>query len=297
MGALSAARHAASTLGRNPVLFVVAAAFAVVQVPQILLQWVGLPLVASVFNIATVVVTPFLIGGIYGMAWEGLDGTTSLGTFWRSGRENYVRLLVASIFFALVVFVIAFVGTFLVVLVALFTAGAASLEGGVGAGALLVPALVALAIALVVLVAAALLQFYEAAIVVDDEDVLDSLKRSYRFVRANPLGTAGFTLVRWGLTAATSLVTTAFVLARLGIDLRNPDSIEPETLQNIYAGLSATDVGIFVAMTFVTAAVVGAFTRTYLVAFYVDHREAVPEPEESEDPADDLFDDEYDTIG
>mgnify|MGYP000120865638 FL=1 len=298
MGAISAAKHAGSALARNPILFLVATAFAIVQLPQILLQWSGLPLVASLLNLATVVVVPFLIGGIYGMAEEGLDGTTSLTTFVRAGRENFVSLLVAAIFFALAVFVVAFVAIIVVGFVTLLTVGISGIEGGVSPTALVVPALVGFAFFLLYLATVVFLQFYEAAIVVDDADVLDSLKRSYRFVRGNLLSAIGFTVVRWVPGLLTSLLTASLVFPSLDIDPDNLDSVEPGTVQNVYAQLSATDIGIIVATTLLTAGIVGAFTRTYLIAFYVDHREATGTVEQSTDePDDDLFDDEYDTIG
>lgn len=298
MGAISAAKHAGSALARNPILFLVATAFAIVQLPQILLQWSGLPLVASLLNLATVVVVPFLIGGIYGMAEEGLDGTTSLTTFVRAGRENFVSLLVAAIFFALAVFVVAFVAIIVVVFVTLLTVGISGIEGGVSPTALVVPALVGFAFFLLYLATVVFLQFYEAAIVVDDADVLDSLKRSYRFVRGNLLSTIGFTVVRWVPGLLTSLLTAYLVFTSLDIDPDNLDSVEPETVQNVYAQLSGTDIGIIVATTLLTAGIVGAFTRTYLIAFYVDHREATGTVEQfTDEPDDDLFDDEYDTIG
>ncbi|WP_257300025.1 hypothetical protein [Haloarchaeobius sp. FL176] len=298
MGAISAAKHAGSALARNPILFLVATAFAIVQLPQILLQWSGFPLVASLLNLATVVVVPFLIGGIYGMAEEGLDGTTSLTTFVRAGRENFVSLLVAAIFFALAVFVVAFVAIIVVGFVTLLTVGISGIEGGVSPTALVVPALVGFAFFLLYLATVVFLQFYEAAIVVDDADVLDSLKRSYRFVRGNLLSTIGFTVVRWVPGLLTSLLTAYLVFTSLDIDPDNLDSVEPGTVQNVYAQLSATDIGIIVATTLLTAGIVGAFTRTYLIAFYVDHREATGTVEQSTDePDDDLFDDEYDTIG
>ena len=298
MGAISAAKHAGSALARNPILFLVATAFAIVQLPQILLQWSGLPLVASLLNLATVVVVPFLIGGIYGMAEEGLDGTTSLTTFVRAGRENFVSLLVAAIFFALAVFVVAFVAIIVVGFVTLLTVGISGIEGGVSPTALVVPALVGFAFFLLYLATVVFLQFYEAAIVVDDADVLDSLKRSYRFVRGNLLSAIGFTVVRWVPGLLTSLLTAYLVFTSLDIDPDNLDSVEPGTVQNVYAQLSGTDIGIIVATTLLTAGIVGAFTRTYLIAFYVDHREATGTVEQSTDePDDDLFDDEYDTIG
>ncbi|WP_256300278.1 DUF7847 domain-containing protein [Haloarchaeobius salinus] len=298
MGAISSAKHAGSTLSRNPILFLAATVFAVVQLPQILLQWTGLPIVASLFNLVTVLLVPFLIGGIYGMAYEGLDGTTSLATFWRAGRENYVSLLVAAIFFALAVFVVVFVAVVVLTFLTIFSVGVSGLEGGVSPGALLVPGVVGLLFLLLYLAAVVSLQFYEAAIVVDDADVLDSFKRSYRFVRGNVLSTIGFTVVRWLPGVLSSLLTAYFVVTSIGIDLQNAETLEPETFQNVYGQLSATEVGIVVATTLLTAGIVGAFTRTYLIAFYVDHREepATTEPAADEDEYD-LFDDEYDTIG
>jgi len=297
MGAISSAKHAGSTLARNPILFLAATVFAVVQLPQILLQWSGLPIAASLFNLVTVVVVPFLIGGIYGMAAEGLDGTTSVGTFFSAGRENYVSLLVAAIFFALVVFVVVFVAVVVLVFVTVLSVGVSGIEGGVSTTALLVPGLVGFAFLLLYLAAVVSLQFYEAAIVVDDADVLDSFKQSYRFVRGNLLSTIGFTVVRWVPSVLTSLLTAYFVVTSIGIDLQTIESLEPETFQNIYAKLSATEIGLVVAMTLLSAGIVGAFTRTYLIAFYVDHREASGPTEQSDDGYDDdLFDEEYDTI-
>jgi hypothetical protein len=98
MAVLSALRRTPGALQRNPILFVPVLVITLFQVPQLVLQSIN-PLLASVvsleFSLIFILVKPFFQAGIIGMADEALDGRTSLESFLREGKVNYVSVLVA----------------------------------------------------------------------------------------------------------------------------------------------------------------------------------------------------------
>jgi hypothetical protein len=195
MAVLQALQTAVSAARRNPIIFVVAAAFSLFQLPGLLAQSVH-PLVGSVVSLGvsglTIFVVPFFFGGIIGMANEAIDGRASVETFVHEGKTNYVSILVV------------YLGLFAVNLVLGFVIAFAAIIGGVlflgGAGQ---PSLVPLAILALVgglalvgyLGIAFVIQFFGHAIVVDDLEAVDSLKRSAWCVRHNLVAVLGYTVL------------------------------------------------------------------------------------------------------
>ncbi|WP_435065161.1 hypothetical protein [Halobaculum sp. EA56] len=203
MALQTALRRTPSALARNPVVFVPAFALSALQVPQLLLQS-SAPLVAAGVSILgsllSVVLAPFVQGGLFGMADEALDGRTSLSTFLREGRDNYVTLFVVyllliglNLALGVLVFIGAVVGVFGV---------AAGDGGGPGAVLLAVAALVGGGVLLAYLLVVFLIQFYGQAVVLDGLGAVDSLRHSAGLVRRNLASVLGYTLVVGALSAA-----------------------------------------------------------------------------------------------
>lgn len=99
MAALQSLSPAVRNCIANPVLVIVAAAFALLQMPQLLVQQPEAPLLAAGVSLLMsgllLVVLPFYQGGILGMADEARNADTSLSTFLAVGKTNYVSLLLA----------------------------------------------------------------------------------------------------------------------------------------------------------------------------------------------------------
>jgi hypothetical protein len=213
--ALHALRTASGAVGRNPVLFVVAAAFSLLQIPGFVAQAVS-PLLGNLVSLLTtglfVLVFPFLFAGVVGMADEALGGRTSLGTFVASGRHHYVPVLVAYLLLFGAGVVLALVVSFGALLLGgvAFAAGAGAVAGRttvlVAVGLLLVGGVVLFALPLF------FVQFYGHAIVVDDLGAVAGLKRSVSCVRHNLLAVLGYTVVVGVVGAVFGLFGAVFSL-------------------------------------------------------------------------------------
>ncbi|MFC6772115.1 hypothetical protein ACFQDD_11420, partial [Halorubrum pallidum] len=96
MAALQSLRPAVGGIARNPILVVVAALFAVAQLPSLFVP-PSRPVLSFAVSITMfgvfVLLLPFAQGGFLGMADEAVAGRTRLGTFVSVGKEHYVSLL------------------------------------------------------------------------------------------------------------------------------------------------------------------------------------------------------------
>ncbi|THE66336.1 hypothetical protein D8Y22_03440 [Salinadaptatus halalkaliphilus] len=142
------------------------------------------------------------LAAVLTMAYEGLHGTAGFDDL-ITGLEEYAVSMLGA-FFAL--FAVSTVASFAFVflVVALVFAGAFSMETTADAGP--DPAMLdALGIGIIALIVLAVLlwtvvwivvQFFDAAIVVDGVGVIDAFKSSWGVVRSNPLSVIGYSLIR-----------------------------------------------------------------------------------------------------
>jgi len=216
MAVLKSLRQTPSPLQHNPILFVPVLAILLFQIPQLVLQAVN-PLVASivsmVLSLVLIFVMPFFQAGIVGMADEALDGQTSLDSFLREGKSNYVSVLAASLVLVAVNFVLGFVAFF----VAIF-GGFAILSdtgGGIGIVGLVIIGLIGALVILAYLLFVFFVQFYSQAIVIDDLGAVDGLKHSISVVRHHLVSTLGYSVlvgilggVAGGVFGVASLLTS-----------------------------------------------------------------------------------------
>lgn len=271
MGAISALSTTGRTLRRNTVLF--AASFVGLLVNVILTGVIALipSEVAGLLSLPlsglTYLFTPFLLGGMFAMADEGLDGTTRLGTFVRGGRDYYVTLFGAMLLFGVLVSVVMFAVVLAVAIVAVFVVGMSTPATG-GAftpmnGNLAIFAFLGLVGVLATLLPVFFLQLYPSAIVVSDLGIVAAFKRSAGLVRRNVASTFGFLLVSAvvGLFAGvTTFLATMF--GGIGGSL----AMGGTTSQNL--GVGALVAGGVLAV--VVSVVASAFGSVYQVAFYDD---------------------------
>jgi hypothetical protein len=195
MAVLQALQTAVGAARRNPLVCVVAAAFGLFQLPSVLAQSIH-PLVGSVVSLGVsglmIFVVPFFFGGIIGMANEAIDGRTSVETFVREGKTHYVSILVVYLGLFAINLVLGFVITFAAIFGGLFFLGSAGHPNLVALAALAVVGGVAL---LGYLMVAFVVQFFGHAVVVDDLEAVDSIKRSAWCVRHNLVAVFGYTVV------------------------------------------------------------------------------------------------------
>lgn len=262
MAVLNALRKVPGALVRNPILVAIVGLFGLLQAPQLLAQYVS-PLLSIVFSLFILVVyvfgTPFVQGGMIGMADEALKTKTRFETFVQAGKRNYVSLLAAYLLVAGVALVLM-VGLLISVFAGAFSAVSGSQTG------LLVGGGIGLVVGLVYFVLAFFIQFYSHEIVLNDRNAVSGLKGSVGLVRRNLLSTAGyFVLTMVGALAIGAVVGLAQFL------LLPQPSMAAATAAP--AQLSLTSVLAQVVLTTVLTAFVGSVGALYSVAFYREIRE------------------------
>lgn len=261
MAVFSALRWALGALLRNPVVFLATGIIGALQVPQLAAQAID-PAIATatsmVFSLGFVVVMPYIQGGLIAMADEALDGQTSLRTFTRAGRANYVQLLIGyalllgvNLVLVLLIGVVGLVGG-----IALFVL--VPNPEAVGMLALAVVVVLLLVLVLAYLVVVFVVQFYGQAIVIDDDEAIEGLRRSIRVVRSNLVATTGYSVVAGivgGLFGVAIGIASILLSAGTGTT--------PDLVQLSLAAKAAILVGVVAS-----SMLVGALLLTYSVGFY-----------------------------
>jgi hypothetical protein len=272
MVVISSLQAALDGLRRNPILFAIAAAYGVLQLPQLVAQGVH-PLFASIVSIGMipimVFVVPFFLAGMVAMANEAIDGTTSLETFVSAGKHHYVSVFVA---YLLLMGINLVLGMGFVL--ALVFGGWMLLLGGgeVGLAVAAILAITVLVLLCLYLGVAFVLQFFAHTIVIDGHGAIDGLQRSVSIVRTNLRDVFGYSL----LVGAVGLVVGIFagvlsMIATFSARLRSTPDSGVAIAPGVPADLLQTDVvGMVVAgllYVFVTALFGGAFAA-YSTSFY-----------------------------
>jgi hypothetical protein len=227
MAVFSAFRAALGSLGRNPILVVVAGLYGLLQVPQMVAQGVH-PLLSSVVSLGmlpvVLLVAPFVFAGLIAMAAEAIDGTTSFDTLIERGKRHYVSVLGAYLVLVAVNFVLLFV-----VFAVVFVGGVVFIRQSTPDPALLAGVGVVLAVlVLAYLVVAFFLQFFAHAIVLDGQGAVDGLKQSVHVVRTNLLATFGYSLVVGVLGGVAGVVAAVLsMVASAGASTQFGGSVGP----------------------------------------------------------------------
>lgn len=265
MAALKSLRPAISALLRNPILVVVVGLFGLIQLPQFALQSTQ-PLMAGMISLGMsalmVLVMPFFMGGLIGMADEALGGRTGLGTLVSDGKSNYITLLLAYLAILAVNFVIG-IGAFFVAIVG--GVGVFVGDGQPGFAALGVLVIVGILFVLVYLLVAFVIQFYPQAIVLSDTGLVAGFKRSIGLVRRNLVSVIGYTLI----VLVGSLIFGGVGGVASILLAPQPQGVPiPELSLPILAGVGIVYV--------VALAVLGGFYATYSVAFYRSIEDSFP---------------------
>jgi len=267
-------------LKRNPVLFAVGALYAVILLPQTALSTFGVPILPNIVQLVTFFITPFVVAGLVGMAYEGRVRDTSFETFKKVGKDRYVSVLLGNLlkFGLWVVFAIV---SFLVAVVFVFAVGfgsAAASDGGQGVGALLggvgiLGIAVFGLIFLVFLGVQFLIQFYAVSIVVDNVGVIDGFRNSIRVVVGNIVQALGFGVLNLVIGIAIALPTILLFLLPL---LQGQLGMQPGVGGPLAGGSAATSMTLLsrlavVVYSFLVSMVVTPFRLAFSVSFYDNH--------------------------
>ncbi|KTG09057.1 hypothetical protein AUR64_14745 [Haloprofundus marisrubri] len=262
MAVLNALRNVPGALVRNPILVAIVGLFGLLQAPQLLAQYVS-PLLSIVVSLLLLVVyvfgTPFVQGGMIGMADEALKTKTRFETFVQAGKRHYVSLLAAYLLVAGVALVLM-VGLFIAIFAGVFSAATGSQTG------LLIGGGIGLVVGLVYLVFAFFIQFYSHEIVLNGQSAISGLKGSVGLVRRNLLSTTGYFLVTFG---GMFIVVGAMTVAQMF--LMPQPSMAAATAAP--AQLSLTSTLAQIVLSTVLTAIIGSVGALYSVAFYREIRE------------------------
>ncbi|MFC5278700.1 hypothetical protein ACFPM1_08025 [Halorubrum rubrum] len=193
MVTVSAFEDGFTALRANPVLFVTGLVVGIGSQLQYADQLIESSLLSAVVSLAWLIAFPFVLGGFIGTARAAIDGgDPSLAHFFGTARTHYVRLLLGTVVFVLLVFGtavgFALVGFVLGVASAALVAVHETAALAMGAVSLLVWLAGVLGVVTFV-------QFYEAAIVIEHRSVVESFQRSVELVRSNLGSVVGFSLV------------------------------------------------------------------------------------------------------
>lgn len=193
MVTVSAFKDGFTALRANPILLVAGLLVGAGSQLQYVDHLIESPLLSAGASLAWLIIFPFVLGGFIATARAAIDGTDASFTgFVTAARTHYSRLLFASVLFVLLVF-----GTAIGLGLIGFVLGIGSMAlGAINEMAAFVAGVISLLIWLMsILVVIMFVQFYDAAIVIENEGVTDAFRRSIGLVRSNLRSVAGFSLV------------------------------------------------------------------------------------------------------
>jgi hypothetical protein len=249
-------RDGFAALRANPILLVAGLLVGGGSQLQYVDRLIDSPFLSAGVSLAWLVVFPFVLGGFIAIARDAIEADgTSLGRFFAAGRTHYVRLLGGTVLFVLVVFGTA-VGLGLIGFVlgigSMALAAISEMAAFVaGVGSLLVWLLSILVVIMFV-------QFYDTAIVIENEGVTDSFRRSVGLVRANLESVAGFSL-------AWLVLLNAFFIPEYLLQLTLTDT-GPADVLPIDLGIP---IAVLLPLGIVLSAVGFAYFYTVYTAYYL----------------------------
>ena len=189
----SAFKDGFTALRANPILFVAGLLVGGGSQLQYVGQLTDSPVLSAGVSLSWLVVFPFVLGGFIGTAQAAIEGTDpSLTRFFTAARTHYFALL-----FATVVFLLLVLGTAIGLGLIGFVLGIVPIAlAAINRTAGLVAGIGSMVIWLVSILAVIMfVQFYDTAIVLEDQSVTDAFRRSIALVRSNIKSVAGFSLV------------------------------------------------------------------------------------------------------
>ncbi len=194
MVVLQAFRTALSSLRRNPILVGIVAVLTLFQLPSLAAQSTN-PLLGGLISLGVsgilLVVTPFFVGGLIGMANEAIDGRTRFGTFVDAGTRNYVSIFLVYLGLFALNLILGLIIVFAIIMTAAFGVG----WTGSSTVGIVVFAALSLFGFLVYLGVFFFIQFYAHAIVLDGTSTIEGVTKSISTVRQNLLTVFGYNVI------------------------------------------------------------------------------------------------------
>ncbi|WP_336358938.1 DUF7847 domain-containing protein [Haloarcula sp. CGMCC 1.6347] len=222
MVTVSAFKDGSAALRENPSLFVAGLLIGAVSQLQYVDHLIESPLLSAGVSLVWLIVFPFVLGGFIGTAQTAIEGVdASFTQFFIEGRTHYFPLLLATVLFILIVFGTAvglgFIGFILGIGSMALTPINEMAAFVAGVGSILIWLLSILVVIMFV-------QFYDTAIVIENESVTDAFRKSVALVRSNLRSVVGFSL-------AWSVLLNAFFipeyLVRLTLTNAGPADVLP----------------------------------------------------------------------
>ncbi|NLV11835.1 hypothetical protein [Haloarcula argentinensis] len=193
MVTVSAFKDGSAALRENPILFVAGLLIGTVSQLQYVDHLIESPRLSAGISLVWLIVFPLVLGGFIGTAQAAIEGMdTSLTQFFIQARAHYFPLLLATVLFILIVFGTAvglgFIG-FILGIGSMALAPINEMAAFIaGVGYMLIWLLSILVVIMFV-------QFYDTAIVIENQSVTDAFQNSVGLVRSNLRSVAGFSLV------------------------------------------------------------------------------------------------------
>ncbi|ELZ61346.1 MULTISPECIES: hypothetical protein [unclassified Haloferax] len=190
----SAFKDGVSALRANPVLLIAGLLVGAGSQLQYVDHLIESPYLSVSVSLAWLIVFPFVIGGFIGTARAAIDGTDpSLTHFFTVARTHYLRLLLATVVFVLLVF-----GTAIGFGLIGFILGIGSMAlTAIHEMAAFAAGVISLLVWLVSILGVIMfVQFYDTAIVIENASVTAAFRRSAGLVRSNLKSVTGFS-VTW----------------------------------------------------------------------------------------------------
>lgn len=267
MGVFASLSTGIDTLRRNPLIVGLVLVYSTVGAAISSLQSID-PLLVYPAYFALLFVIPFFLGGIIGTIHDGLRGRSTLNRFVSAGTSGYLSIFGGGVLLMVVSGLLYFVVFLVGIFVAAFALGMSGMGttglGGLSGGATALAAIVSLLGLLLIVLPWFVLQFFPAAVVVDDLGLVDSFKRSGGLVKTDFLSVLGFDAIAF-LIGLVAQVPTVYLFYRT-------TNASPgfAATGSMYDALSTTELGIYLGLTVLFGTLVGSVSQAYYVAYY-DH--------------------------
>jgi len=192
MVTVSAFKDGFTALRANPILLVAGLLLGAASQLQYVDYLIESPLLSAGASLGWLIVFPFVLGGFIGTAQAAIDGMdASLTRFFTAARAHYPRLLLATVLFLLLVLGTAIGLGLIGFILGIGTMALAAIHEMVAFVAAVGSLLIWLVSILVVIM---FVQFYDTAIVIENESVTNAFRRSIGLVRSNLRSVTGFSL-------------------------------------------------------------------------------------------------------
>lgn len=281
MRPLAALEDGVSVAVRTPLLVAVFFALGLLGAASALVQQYE-PLLALPYLGLTYLLLPFVIGGAIALVDAALDGRPSLDAFVGGGRDGYVSIFAGALVLGVLTGIVYFVVAVLMVVAIAVLAGAVLASGGSDLGTATIAVVVAVTALgfLVMLLPWFFLQFFPAAVVLEDRGMDDAFTRSVELVKNNALSVVGFVLLA-GLFGLLAQIPTAYMVY---VAAQSPEGLQ--TSRTMFELMSRTQLAIYLGATVLVGTVLGPISISYYVAYFRKLVESDPDSDQgADDPA------------